>query len=182
MIKTYGYQTIILRVQINILEYICKSASISVFIWKLKKSVKKVLNLLNFLEKEYFSFFFYSVLIIEAWLKDVGENILDDLLTIDLDRIKTCAIKWLLLIHKALHNRTPPYLADLLHRHNLSHTHSSYDANFLMPPHRTKHLTWGDRAFLIAAPSLWNSLPKHIRDCTDLNTFKTLTKAHLFKL
>ncbi|KAK0147849.1 Disintegrin and metalloproteinase domain-containing protein 22 [Merluccius polli] len=47
---------------------------------------------------------------------------------------------------------------------------------------RTKHRTWGDRAFSIAAPSLWNSLPKPIRDCTNINNFKTQLKTHLFKL
>ena len=49
-------------------------------------------------------------------------------------------------------------------------------------PPRTKHRTWGDRAFSAAAPTLWNSLPKPIRDCTDPHTFKSLLKTHLFKL
>ena len=47
-------------------------------------------------------------------------------------------------------------------------------------------LLWGDRAFSVAAPTpvaaptLWNSLPKHIRDCNDLILFKSLLKTHLF--
>lgn len=32
------------------------------------------------------------------------------------------------------------------------------------------------RAFSVAAPNLWNSLPKHIRDCTDTPTSKSRTK------
>lgn len=42
--------------------------------------------------------------------------------------------------------------------------------------------TWGNRAFSAAATSLWNTVPKHIRDCTELNTVKTLTKTYLFKI
>uniref|UniRef100_A0A8P4G516 Reverse transcriptase domain-containing protein n=1 Tax=Dicentrarchus labrax TaxID=13489 RepID=A0A8P4G516_DICLA len=90
--------------------------------------------------------------------------------------------KILLLTHKALHNQAPSYLTDLLHRHNPSRSLRSSEANLLTPPPRTKHRTWGDRAFSVAAPSLWNSLPKHIRYCTDLPTFKSLTKTHLFKI
>ncbi|XP_073328899.1 uncharacterized protein [Pagrus major] len=90
--------------------------------------------------------------------------------------------KLLLLTHKALHNQAPPYLMDMLHHHTPSRNLRSSDANLLSPPLRTKHRTWGDRAFSIAAPSLWNSLPKHIRDCPDSSTFKSLLKTHLFKL
>ncbi|XP_046873364.1 uncharacterized protein LOC124465555 [Hypomesus transpacificus] len=89
--------------------------------------------------------------------------------------------KVLLLTHKALHNQAPRYLTDLLHHHTPSRSLRSSDANLLSIPLRTKHRTWGDRAFSIAAPSLWNSLPKPIRDCTNLSTFKSLVKTHLFR-
>ena len=89
--------------------------------------------------------------------------------------------KILLLTHKALHNQTPSYLTDLLHRHNPFRSCSS-DAKFLTSPPRTKHRTWGDRAFSLAAPTLWNSLPKHICDCTNPPTFKSVTKTYLFKM
>ncbi|XP_078029011.1 uncharacterized protein LOC144465062 isoform X1 [Epinephelus lanceolatus] len=58
----------------------------------------------------------------------------------------------------------------------------SSDANLLTPPLRTKHWTWGDRPFSIAAPSLWSTLSKHIRDCTNLSCFKSLIKTHNFKM
>ncbi|XP_075934503.1 uncharacterized protein LOC142934035 isoform X2 [Anarhichas minor] len=89
--------------------------------------------------------------------------------------------KILLLTHKALHNQAPSYLTNLLHHHTPSRRLCSSDANLLSLPLRTKHRTWSDRAFSISAPSLWNSLPKHIRDCTDLSTFKSQIKIHLFK-
>ncbi|XDV31632.1 hypothetical protein PO909_002599 [Leuciscus waleckii] len=70
--------------------------------------------------------------------------------------------KILLLTHKALYNQAPSYLTDLLHRHNPSRCLRSSNANFLTLPPRTKHRTWGDRAFSVAAPNLWNSLPQKI--------------------
>ncbi|XP_029929809.1 LOW QUALITY PROTEIN: uncharacterized protein LOC115374818 [Myripristis murdjan] len=72
--------------------------------------------------------------------------------------------KILLLTYKALHNQAPCYLTNMLHHHTPSRSLRSSD--LLSPPLRTKHRTWGDRAFSIAAPTLWNSLPNHIRDCT----------------
>uniref|UniRef100_A0A3P8UFN5 Signal transducing adaptor molecule (SH3 domain and ITAM motif) 1 n=1 Tax=Amphiprion percula TaxID=161767 RepID=A0A3P8UFN5_AMPPE len=45
----------------------------------------------------------------------------------------------------------------------------------------TSRRHWGDRAFAIAAPTLWNSLPHALRDCTNLTTFKSLLKTHLFR-
>ncbi|XP_078020681.1 uncharacterized protein LOC144459834 [Epinephelus lanceolatus] len=62
------------------------------------------------------------------------------------------------------------------------HSLRSSEGNLLALPPRTKHQTWGDRAFSVATPTLWNSLPKSIRDCTDPHTFKSLLKTHLFKL
>ena len=49
-------------------------------------------------------------------------------------------------------------------------------------PIRTEHRTCGDTTFSVAAPSLWNTIPKHIRDCTELSTFETLTKSHHISL
>ncbi|XP_061585698.1 uncharacterized protein LOC133450813 [Cololabis saira] len=89
--------------------------------------------------------------------------------------------KILLLTHKALHNQAPCYLTDLLHRYTPSRSLRPSDANLLSLPVRTKHRTWGDRAFSIAAPTLWNSLPKNIRDCTDLPAFKSHLKTHLYR-
>jgi len=40
----------------------------------------------------------------------------------------------------------------------------------------------GDRAFSVAAPSLWNALLIHIRQSATLPSFKQALKTHLFKL
>ncbi|XP_035811405.1 rRNA N6-adenosine-methyltransferase METTL5 isoform X2 [Amphiprion ocellaris] len=61
-----------------------------------------------------------------------------------------------------------------------------FDTVIMNPPFGTKHnqepsIKPGDRTFSISAPTLWNSLPQHIHGCTDLTTFKSLLKTHLFK-
>jgi len=40
--------------------------------------------------------------------------------------------------------------------------------------------TFGDRAFCVGAPSLWNKLPHAIRSAPSLTTFKNTLKTHLF--
>ncbi|KAK5613503.1 hypothetical protein CRENBAI_020926 [Crenichthys baileyi] len=66
--------------------------------------------------------------------------------------------------HLALHNRAPCYVTNLPHRHTPACSLCSSDANLLSPPLRTKHRTWGYRVFSTAAPTLWNSLSKQVRD------------------
>jgi hypothetical protein len=39
-----------------------------------------------------------------------------------------------------------------------------------------------DRAFISAAPNLWNSLPNDIRSAKTVDHFKKLVKTHLFKI
>ena len=50
-----------------------------------------------------------------------------------------------------------------------------------MPRILTKK-TLGDRAFLAAAPKLWNGLPSQIRNEPNFNRFKGLLKSHFFRL
>ena len=49
-----------------------------------------------------------------------------------------------------------------------------------MPATRSK--TLGDRAFLVAAPRLWNSLPKELRAITNMNSFKTHVKTNFISV
>jgi len=43
---------------------------------------------------------------------------------------------------------------------------------------RTRRL--GNRAFCVAGPTAWNSLPSDIRSASSVTTFKNLLKTHLF--
>ena len=88
--------------------------------------------------------------------------------------------KILLTTYKALNNFAPSYITDLLHRHSPTRRLRSADANLLTSITKTKYRTLGDRAFAIAAPTLWNSLPLAIRISNTLS-FKSQLKTYLFR-
>ena len=46
---------------------------------------------------------------------------------------------------------------------------------------RSKLKSYGDRAFSVSAPKLWNDIPEIIKCSGDLNTFKRNLKTYLFK-
>ncbi|KAK0147495.1 hypothetical protein N1851_013028 [Merluccius polli] len=84
--------------------------------------------------------------------------------------------KILLLTYKSLHGLVPQYLSDLLHLHTTSRTLRSTDSGLLSIPHPRLH-TFGDRAFSVAAPAHWNSLPPDIRNALSLDIYKTTLKS-----
>lgn len=87
--------------------------------------------------------------------------------------------KLLLLTYKVLNGLAPSYLSDLLVIKNIPRElRSSSTCNLKIPPSRT--VSYGDRAFSIAAPQLWNVLPPEIRAAPTLTLFKTKLKTHLF--
>ena len=45
---------------------------------------------------------------------------------------------------------------------------------------KVKRETFAAMAFSYSAPTLWNRLPKHIRDLTSLDHFKNKLKIHLY--
>ena len=90
-------------------------------------------------------------------------------------------LKILLFAFKALNGLAPPYLSELLKPYTPSRSLRSADQRFLATP-RTRLKHRGERAFAVAAPKLWNTLPLHIRQTTSLCLFKTLVKTHLFYL
>ena len=89
--------------------------------------------------------------------------------------------KLLLITYKSLNGLAPSYLSDLIHFHSPSRALRSSDLLLLDVP-RSRLKTRGDRAFAVAAPRLWNSLPPNIRAAKSLDIFKSLVKTHLFSL
>ena len=75
----------------------------------------------------------------------------------------------------------PSYLRDLISYKTTSRTLRSSSKNLLSIP-KTSLRNFGDRAFTSYSPRLWNDLPHKIRDETNLNSFQTSLKTHLFKL
>ena len=79
--------------------------------------------------------------------------------------------KILLITFKAIHGLAPKYLCDLLtFKSSLYNLRSSGSILLSMPAVRLK--TLGDRAFMVAAPMFWNSLPKELCAITNVNSFR----------
>ena len=88
--------------------------------------------------------------------------------------------KILLLTFKAVHNLRPNYIRDLLQTYKPVRSLRSSAMNMLVIP-RSRLKFYGDRAFSVCAPTLWNKLPEHIKCSPNLHTFKSSLKTHLFK-
>ena len=89
--------------------------------------------------------------------------------------------KILLFVFKACNGLAPQYLTELLHLHTPARTLRSSNHLLLVTP-KTKLKTKGDRAFVAAAPRLWNNLPWHIRSARSFKVFKSSLKTHFFSL
>ncbi len=82
--------------------------------------------------------------------------------------------KILLMTYKALNGKAPAYLSDLLSYQEGRNSRSN-KLNLLTVP-RTKCVTFGDRAFSVYAPRLWNKLPLSIRSLDTVDEFKSAVK------
>ena len=89
--------------------------------------------------------------------------------------------KVLLLVYKALNGMAPPYLSDMLCYRSYSRSLRSASQKLLVV-HHTNMKTYGDRAFSIAGPKLWNQLPLSIRELSSIDSFKKSLKTYLFRL
>ena len=88
--------------------------------------------------------------------------------------------KILLLTYKALNGLGPDYIRDLL-RFNISGRTLRSSKNKLLDEPRANLKTYGERAFSVAAPRLWNKLSLQIRFSSSEAVFKANLKTHLFK-
>ena len=90
--------------------------------------------------------------------------------------------KVLLLAYKAKHGQAPSYITDLLSIQNPSSTRlrSSSNAHLRFSPGPRTRTRYGDRAFCVAAPKLWNQLPIELQDSPSPDSFKCSLKFFLF--
>ena len=87
--------------------------------------------------------------------------------------------KILLIVFKCLHGKGPSYLSSLLEEYCPKRALRSSSQSFLVEPRTNQK--YGDRAFSVAGPKLWNSLPEHIRQSGSVDIFKTALKTYYFK-
>ncbi|XP_072044694.1 uncharacterized protein [Amphiura filiformis] len=90
------------------------------------------------------------------------------------------AYKIALLTFKALHGLAPVYLLDLVKERKPRRSLRSASEVLLCPPKIPKTKFYGERAFAMAAPKVWNGMPSTLRANKNLNTFKKDLKTHLF--
>ena len=87
--------------------------------------------------------------------------------------------KILLLTFKALNGLAPTYITELLDRYVPPRPLRSSSRGLLKVPR--SNTKYGNRSFSVSAPTLWNSLPDHLRLTTDLCSFKCDLKTYLFR-
>jgi len=83
-----------------------------------------------------------------------------------------CRIKYklLLLVFKCLQNLAPSYLCSLLQPYTPSRALRSSSQHLLIDP--VSHKKYGDRAFAVAGPRLWNALPMSVRQCSTVESLR----------
>ena len=87
--------------------------------------------------------------------------------------------KVLLLAFKAMNAMAPAFICDLILPYVPARQLRSSSENFLVAS-RPKTKFYGERAFVAAAPYLWNRLPEDVRKATTVPMFKSRLKTHLF--
>ena len=86
--------------------------------------------------------------------------------------------KLICLTFKGLYNQAPDYISEMLVPYSQTRRLRSCSKQ-LLAVQRT-NLKYGNRAFSIAAPKLWNGLPDDIRTIKSFPLFKKRLKTYLF--
>ena len=87
--------------------------------------------------------------------------------------------KILVQTYKALNGLAPSYIRDLLKYKNSGRV-LRFSNKHSLDEGMAKLKTYGDRAYSVAAPKLWNTLPLDIRLSSSVTVFKTNLKTCLF--
>ena len=94
---------------------------------------------------------------------------------------KRITFKILLITYKALHGLASTYLSELLNIYKPSRCLRSEISSLLVVPKcRTK--LYGERAFAVAAPTLWNKLPSEIKNSTSVALSKRVSEPSFSKI
>ena len=95
--------------------------------------------------------------------------------------VKFCIdYKILLFTYKGLNGLAPNYISDMIKPVVHSRTLRSCSKVVLHVP-KTKSVTYGERGFSHASPTLWNKLPENLQKSDSVDIFKGKLKTYLFK-
>ena len=90
--------------------------------------------------------------------------------------------KILNLTCQAYHKTAPQYLCDLIMPYSIARNLRSDNMLLIAPCHpRAMVKSYVERSFQYAAHTLWNKLPRLIRESPSLDIFKTQLKTFIFK-
>ena len=89
--------------------------------------------------------------------------------------------KILVIVFRALHDRTPTYIASLITPYVPRRALRSEDRALLVFPRQNLE-RYGRRSFSCEGPSLWKALPEDLRSTECLNTFIQHLKSCYFKI
>ncbi|XP_033110181.1 uncharacterized protein LOC117111377 [Anneissia japonica] len=95
---------------------------------------------------------------------------------------KRIVFKLMLITYKSLNNQSPAYIREMIVTRSTTCTRSlrsTTDKSVLFVP-QSRLRTYGDRAFAVAGPKLWNSLPDYVRQAPSTGIFKSRLKTHLY--
>jgi len=126
-----------------------------------------------------------SVLNAAAWLilgLRRSDHVSDALISLHWLRIlQRIQFKVAVLTYKVLHGCTPSYLGPFVRVADLQSRRALRSANTsrLIQPQSSRS-TVGNRAFPVAGPQVWNSLPPEVTSAPSLDTFRRRLKTHLF--
>ncbi|XP_072048793.1 uncharacterized protein [Amphiura filiformis] len=95
---------------------------------------------------------------------------------------KRAAYKILLMTYKALNQLAPQYISDIVTYYKPVRNLRSSNKLSLTVTSRPSTKFYGERAFVYAAPSLWNNLPLQVRSSITVSSFKSRLKTHLFNI
>ena len=87
--------------------------------------------------------------------------------------------KLLTLTYQAVHGQASVYLCELAVRYRPGCTLRSADDPTRLAEPRT-HSKYGDHSFAVAGPSLWDDLPRSMREAESVHSFKRQLKTLLF--
>jgi exonuclease III len=87
-----------------------------------------------------------------------------------------------LLVYKCLHGMAPLYLSSLLKSYKPGRELRSSTQDLIQTNGPKRVGKYGERAFSVCAPHLWNALPEEVRKAKCIDTFKSKLKTHLFQV
>ena len=89
--------------------------------------------------------------------------------------------KILTIVHNCIYGHAPAYLKELITVYIPARQLRSINEKLLTVP-SINMATLGGRAFSVAGPKAWNSLPNKLRNIKCLSSFKKQLKTHLFSI